>query len=149
MTDRLVKDVAKSLARKMERFGRREASRRIFATCMWGNTLFSLSTLLYDSALDCAQYVWGCWCRSQGRPEVRLTLGAPYPQLLPSSKEIATLGALVLVVTKRAVLASAALCANSAGYALGSYMHPTQGGPLLCLVFDAAAVATLSPLLRI
>jgi hypothetical protein len=153
IADRLVKDVAKSLARKTARYSRYEASRRILSTNMWSMSLFCLSGFLYDVTLDTLNYL-STQVNSARTHAALMRHGFPYAEVKASVPgtmvaEINTLAKLLTKVWKRFMLYGASLVSQSVGYAVGSYVHQTQGGPLMALAFDAVTVSAMSAALRV
>lgn len=151
ISDRLVKDVAKSLVRKCQKFSRFDASRRILSTHMWSMSLFCLSGFVYDVTLDTLQYI-SFHVNSAPNHARMIMTGFPYPEIpgaIGAAAEVDTFSKLLLRMWKRFMLYGASLASQSLGYAVGSYVHQTQGGPLVAMLFDAATVSAMGTVLRV
>lgn len=114
IVDRLSKDVDKSIVRKMTKFGRLEACRRIFFTDLWGYALLQISYFTYD--------VYSDWEKICTVPEVEDIAGK-----IPT---------IVNRIVKKAGAYTTGWVLHAVGYALGAYLNPKYVAPLFSMGFD-------------
>lgn len=116
LADRLTKDVYQSILRKCERFPRLVACPKIFVTAFWGNMLFNLSCIVYDTGMRLYE-------------ELNDSVSATRPV-----RE--RVFALVKFVGKRMIYYSICLTSCAVGQALGSFFNVQNGGMVGGFVFE-------------
>lgn len=139
LADRLVKDLEKSLVRKVAKFSCLEASWRIFFTSLWGRSLTHLSNALYGCGVDCLQYYHFCrGCEIDDRiDEATSQLCFTFsPLKVARPKPITTRLQLLKAIYRRGEIHSLAWVTTATGYAVGSYISPSYGGVLGSATFD-------------
>lgn len=162
VADRLVKDIGKSLVRKLKKFSRYEACKRIFRTSVWSNTLLYCTNCVYDTALDVISYTRYClgYDGETSGKKGTMTIAAGSPQLGTSSTisglnplgqvapiEIKSISQLIIRMAKRGVLYTVGLVSTAGGFAVGAYIQPDVGGPVVSALFDLIAYSITSAIL--
>ena len=118
LTDKLTKDLFKSLLRKLGRFDHWEATKRIFFTAMWNSSTFVLANIIYDIGLIVNEGVVSF--RKTNHEDSLST--AVRRRFVSISKKLGYWGVCV--------------GSSSLGYAVGSYLHRDYGGAVLKLLFE-------------
>ena len=119
MTDKLIKDVAKSTARKLNRFPRFVACQKALYTAFYGNLVFNLSCFTYDVGLHLFHEL------SEQLSAVRASK--------PALERIWTN---IVFILKKGIYYSVCLGSCAAGHAVGTYFNTTHGGTIGAFTFE-------------
>jgi len=112
--DKLSKDLSKSMLRKIIKFSRFTACKKIFFTALWGNSLFSASCFVFDVAAYMTS---------------------------PRNKSDSTLQCLrrgTVWITRKTGYSALSLVSTSLGFAIGAYFNVSIMAPLCSGFFDIA-----------
>jgi hypothetical protein len=115
IVDKLTKNVDKSILRKLGKFGRLEACRRIFFTDLWGYSLLTLSNFTYD--------VYSDWGKISAVPEATEAMSSKIQTIL-------------IRILKKAGAYTTGWVFHAVGFAIGAYINTKWAAPAFSMVFD-------------
>lgn len=137
VTDRLSKDLNKSIIRKCDKFTRFEACRRVFSTAIWSSALLHLSLFTYEVLnpvvnIFIAEPIFAdpSAAFKKIRQQIEDSLSKP--------KEI------VVYVGRRFASHSFNLVASAFGFAVGAYIDYKYAAPISALLFEFSCSMYLS-----
>ena len=130
ITDKLTKDITASVARKVLRFPRLLASRKIFHTAFRGGLIFNLACFTYDVGL----YLFNDALDFLSGPK-------------DSKSVVERVGKNIMFIVKKGIFYAVCLSSGSMGYAVGTYMHTSYGGTLGAFIFEMLGAVACSALL--
>jgi len=130
ITDKLTKDITASMARKVQRFPRLLACRKIFRTSLRGGAIFNLACFTYDVGLhlfnDALDFLSG---------------------QKDSKSAVERVGKNIVFVVKKGIFYTVCLTSGAMGYAVGTFMHTSYGGTLGAFIFEMLGAVFCSALL--
>lgn len=156
LCDRLTKDVAKSVIRKVDRYGQQVAAQRILVTCFY-------SSILRASALftvDCGYALYAHFFQSLSEEQQPLLLSSnqkkskkrpPRPSSAVSSPPPSppiSVSSVVRWTTKRALFHALSIIFFSSGYSLGLMVHPKYTPLWFATICEALGGAAIEQLLN-
>lgn len=130
ITDKLTKDIAHSVARKVQRFPRLLACRKTFLTALRGGIIFNLSCFTYDVGLH---LFYDALDLFSGQKE--------------SKSAVERVGKNIVFVVKKGVFYTVCLGSGAVGYAVGTFMNTSYGGTLGAFLFELLGSVACSMLL--
>jgi hypothetical protein len=126
LSDRLTKDVAKSVVRKLERDGQQVAAQRIFVTCFYSSILRACALFTVDCGYALYEHFFVS-VSEQPPPssEKRRPKKRPRPSAAPALPPApTTVASAALWTLRRALFHAVSIIFFSTGYSLGLMVHP-------------------------